>query len=283
MNHALIRSGFLEITGEDRIDFVNGLVTGDVRRLQPGSGTGALLLNHRGHALAQLTVVRTDGLLLLAVEDGKTEMLLAELQDHVIFDQVELRTATGSWSQVTLQAADTSAQLEALRADLEVVAAVPCRRSPTGGVDVFVQGQPEPALERLQALGSTLLTAEQLDLERVRGVVATAAIDAGPGVLPQEAGLEHLVSYTKGCYLGQEIMARIEARGNLRRGLRRLRLAAEPVPGETDILHAGRVVGRLGTVVNDPDASWSALAVLRIDLPADAALQVAGTTARQVD
>src|SRR5690554_3689831 len=102
MNHALIRSGFLEVTGEDRIDFVNGLVTGDVRRLQPGSGTGALLLNHRGHALAQLTVVRTDGLLLLAVEDGKTEMLLAELQDHVIFDQVELRTATGSWSQVTL-------------------------------------------------------------------------------------------------------------------------------------------------------------------------------------
>jgi tRNA-modifying protein YgfZ len=106
-------------------------------------------------------------------------------------------------------------------------------------------------------------------------VGAAAARGEGRLGLPQECGLEGRVSYRKGCYLGQEIMARIEARGRLRRGLRGLWLAGPP-PGLGSAGAwrvedaAGRAVGALGSAAPAPDGDgWWALAVLRVDAADD--------------
>lgn len=275
MFHARIDSDFITVAGADRLDFVHGLVTADVKGLADGSGTGSLLLNHRGHALAQLTVLRLPGLLLLAVEDGLADFVFAELDRHIIFDQVELSRTDSGFSQLTVQADAGQLQpaLEQLSGDADWLGSAPARRSLSGGADVFFHAGAADADALLGQLGSRALGPDELERERVAAAVPRAALDAGEGVLPQEAGLEHLISYRKGCYLGQEIMARIEARGSLRRGLQQVQLAAEP-GSERDIMLDGRRVGRLGTVLRDEAAGWSGLAVLRLDLPADAELQV---------
>lgn len=277
MFNAQIDSGFITVTGEDRLDFVHGLVSADVRGLAEGSGTGALLLNHRGHALAQLTVVRLPGLLLLAVEDAMTEFVFSELDRHIIFDQVTLERPQAEWTQLTVQgpAQDIAADLDRLRAADSFAAAVVARRSLSGGHDLFFRAPYASLAPLIGELLSETADRQQLEQARVEAGVAAAALDAGEGVLPQEAGLEHLVSYRKGCYLGQEIMARIEARGNLRRGLRRIRLEGD-AGTERDVLLDGRRVGRLGTVTAaaEGNASRAGLAVLRLDLPVDAELTV---------
>jgi folate-binding protein YgfZ len=132
----------------------------------------------------------------------------------------------------------------------------------------------------LLSAGATAGGRPALELARVAAGIPSVAGEAGEGVLPQEAGLEALVSYRKGCYLGQEIMARVEARGNLRRRLGVLRLEGEPSEGARDIRHEGRRVGRLGTLARHPGLGLIALAVLRSDLGEDASLEVGGAVAR---
>lgn len=280
MFHSWLDSGFIEVTGEDRIPFVHGLVTADVRSLTPGTGTGALLLNHRGHALVQLTVVHLGERLLLAVEGGHTDFVRAELDRHIIFDQVVLQDVSHDWQQLTVQGQEAARIADAVATGMQAAARSAARRSAEGGFDLFMTGDRQRAGELAVNAGSREAGRATLDAARVAGLAPQAATEAGEGVLPQEAGLEPLVSYRKGCYLGQEIMARIEARGNLRRGLRRLNLDGDPA-GERDIRLGERSVGRLGTVVPAPDGTGSsALAVIRLDLPADAVLSIG--TARAV-
>ncbi|HET8985967.1 MAG TPA: tRNA-modifying protein YgfZ, partial [Trueperaceae bacterium] len=148
----------------------------------------------------------------------------------------------------------------------------------------------------LVAAGAVAVTAAAMDAARVVAGVTTAGRDGGAGVLPQEADLTAALSYRKGCYLGQEVMARIEARGNLKRGLATLELvervgddadghtaptvepgAAAAGAGATDAAAAGavssraielngRTVGVLGTTALMPDGRVLALAVVRRDL-----------------
>jgi tRNA-modifying protein YgfZ len=111
------------------------------------------------------------------------------------------------------------------------------------------------------------------------GLAAAAA--EGEEALPQEAGLDDRVSYRKGCYLGQEIMARIEGRGTLRRGLARLRLDGAPLDAQArDVIDGGgRSVGRVGSAAPTPQG-WQALAVLRLDVADGAALRALGVEAQ---
>lgn len=285
---------FLEVTGEDRLDFVSGLVSNQVKQLPDGGTSISLVLNHRGQALAQLRTLRFPERLLLVSEDGAGPGLLEDFSARIIFDQVELEDVSSRYRLFSLQgpgaadlaastfgASDTSSQgVFSETADGLLLAF--SKRSLAGGVDLIASAiQADELLERFVSLGAQPSTPADLDRERVLAGVATAAGEGGEGVLPQEAGLEPFVSYRKGCYLGQEIMARIEARGRLRRDLAGLTLVTQPAAGERDITHEGRNVGRLGTVALDAELGVIALAVLRNDLPADAEFMVGGVSAKR--
>lgn len=288
--------GPLRLTGADRVDFLQGQVSCDVRRLEPGGTVEGLLLNHKGHALAQLRVVRRSDDLYVAVDAGAGSLVAAEFERHIVFDAVEvedLGDALVGWSLQghpaavgeVLAAVDaappqpgTSASVPFDDASLLVV---PTRRSGAGGVDVhMLTRHGAGVIERWANAGAVVAGPEIADLLRVCAGIPHAAHEGGEGVLPQEAGLEPLVSYRKGCYLGQEIMARIEARGTLRRDLAALALDAEPAGRQVTLDE--RDVGRLGTVVRHPQLGWRALAVVRKDLPDDAELDAGGVSARIV-
>jgi tRNA-modifying protein YgfZ len=287
LNHTALR-----VTGADRLDFVHGQLSNEVKKLQPGTFSQNLLLNHKGHALAQLSVFRRDDDLFLAVENGSGHLVERELKAHIIFDQVELQNLSEVITSFTVQGKNAAEVLSVFgslptgNAFVQVPFASakilihPSRRTLPGGFDVHVLSKDaEALLDQLLESGATLAGEKALDMSRVEAGIPYAETEAGEGILPQEAGLEPLVSYTKGCYLGQEIMARIEARGNLHRSLKKLKLSAKPENSERDIRLADKVVGKLGTVAEHPELGVISLAVLR-DVPAAAELSVAGVTAR---
>ena len=283
-------TGVLTLRGSDRIDFLHGQISNDVRGLRSGETNRSLLLNHRGHALADMRVLRQDAELQVAVDGGGLEVVEESLRRHIIFDQVELerRAHVGVLS---LQGPAAAAEVEeVLGAEVpaegrfqeaesggEAVTVWRARRSPAGGVDLLAG---EATLQRLAAAllasGAVPGSRPALELARVLATLPAARSEGGDGILPQEAGLEPLVSYRKGCYLGQEIMARIEARGKLRRQLAALSLASLPPAGERDVRSDGKLVGRLGQVALHPERGYLALAVLRNDLAEDATLEVGG-------
>jgi tRNA-modifying protein YgfZ len=303
--------GHLRLTGADRVAFLHGLVSHDVAGLSEGAAIDALLLDHRGQPRAGLSVTRRRDDLFVAVDDGAGEAVRQVLFEHVIFDRVEvealdrrLATATfvdgafatpsahergaGRPAAATLGAAleaawpGAAAALETALREPEVTASVPTpagrallrarRFGPGWAVDVHVLA------EDLSLAGPSWLTAgvrpvgeRAFTAGRVAFGVASALGEGRLG-LPQETGLEGRVSYRKGCYLGQEIMARVEARGRLRRGLRTLRLDGPP-PGLGSAQAwrvedaAGRSCGVLGSAAPAPDGDgWRALAVVRLDV-----------------
>lgn len=284
----------LRLTGADRLEFLHGQVSNEVKRLGVGDARAALMLNVRGHALALMRLYRREDDLFVAVEGGAGERVEAQLGAHIIFDQVELHNLTGTLQSLTLQGEAAGEVLQrALHAELpeaDRFVQVPFEgakvlvsrvaRSAPGGFDLHVLTQDARALvEALEGAGAKLVGERALAAARVAAGIAEAALEGGEGVLPQEAGLEYAVSYRKGCYLGQEIMARIEARGNVRRRLVGLRLESVPPEGARELLAEGKVVGRLGTVAEHPQLGTVALASVRHEVGAGAPLLVGGVSA----
>lgn len=289
----------MTVTGDDAPAFLQGQLANDVTGMADSAALRSLYLNHKGHAIAEVMVLRRGRKEFDLVEEGgAAAWVKAELLRHVIFDQVQVGDPRPA-ALVSVQGEGAPAVLEAafgLAAPApfamaigttpagEKLAAWARKRSEVGGYDLLVEGAPDAAatlLQALEAAGARHVGPAGLDLLRVRALAALAPQDAGEGVLPQEAGLEEALSYRKGCYLGQEIMARIEARGKLRRGLVRLRFDADPRvvqvagAGQRELRSQGRVVGLLGTVVDAGDG-FEALAVLRRDLPEGERVVAAG-------
>lgn len=295
----LVTRGALRLTGADRIEFLHGQVSHDVRGLRPGAARPALRLDHRGRPRADLVVVRRVEDLYLAVDDGRGPAVARELEAHVVFDQVSIEDLSAQLASLVVAGeAGLAALRDALGGAELPRAAGACAQLPWRGSDLLLHARLRglgASLdvhllgERLEELWGALLSAgarpigeRALAAARVASGLAAAAAE-GEGALPQEAGLEDRISYRKGCYLGQEIMARIEARGSVHRSLARL-VFAEPPRGDAASLGVqdlgGRTVGRLGTVARLPGGRWAGLAVVRNELALGDGVQALGVPAR---
>jgi len=294
----------LRITGSDRAAFLHGQLSNAVQGLAAGACNHTLQLNTRGQVVGEgLLCVREDDVF-LAVDEGLGPDVRASLEAHIVFDDVRIEDLSDTLTALTVQGPDATRIVarafgEAPEAGRSVqpsfggsegsgggsaprVLLCRRRRSLAGGVDVHLLAhQLAPAVAALEAAGAEAAGEDALELMRVLAGVPSAAREGAGGGLPQELGLAAAVSFGKGCYLGQEIMARIEARGAVRKGLRRLRLTpadpsvAPPDLGGRSLRAGGREVGRLGTAVSLPEGGLAALAVVRLDLPEAAALAVA--------
>ena len=297
----LVTRGALRLTGADRVDFLHGQISNDVRGLRVGQALQALLLEHRGRPRGDVVVVRRDDDIYVAIDDGRGPIVQRALEEHIIFDQVVVQDLSRRLASfvVTGEAALAAlAQLvgaEALPSAPGAAIQLPWRgahvllharpRGLPASLDVhLLSEQLEGVWQALLAAGAQPLGERALAAARVAAGLAAAAAE-GEGALPQESGLEDRVSYSKGCYLGQEIMARVEARGSLRRSLVRLTFAEHPQPPADEAgreVHdtSGRPVGRVGTVACLPALGWAALAVLRNDVPAGAGVGALGVSGR---
>lgn len=289
----LCARGKLALTGTDAKTFLQGQVTNDVERLAPGEGCYAAFLTPKGKMLGDLRILETGEELLLDTERVSLQALFNMIRAFSIGYDVQLQKRTLECGLLSLMGPDSSRIANAehlpatehahLSTEIDGLQARVIRTE--WGLDLLCASSEVDALQHvLLGRGATPLseaTAECLRVERGR---PRYGIDLDDSVIPQEAGLnERAVSFTKGCYVGQETVARLYYRGKPNRHLRGLQLSAPASYGE-ELSLEGRIVGRLASVAESPRFGLIGLALVRREAGPGTAVSVGadGRSARVV-
>jgi tRNA-modifying protein YgfZ len=270
--------GKLALSGAEAATFLQGQVSNDVEGLSPGTGCYAAFLTPKGKMLGDVRILTAPDELLLDTERVALQALFNMIRRFSLGYQVELHKRTlerGLLSLIGPEAADLAGagglpSEEHAHAVIEVPGSgLTARAIRTDvGVDLLSDAADTSALRTaLEDAGAVAVgeaAAECLRVERGRPRYGT---DLDETVIPQEAGLnERAVSFTKGCYVGQETVARLYYRGKPNRQLRGLRLSAPVEIGE-ELGFEDRVVGRVGSVAQSPRFGPIALALVRREAP----------------
>ncbi len=274
---------WIRVSGADAADFLQGQCTQELRQLDVGQAVWALWLTIKGRVIGESLILReaegagAETVWWLWSAHTAGAALRARLEEFIIADEVTVEDvgATGAWEQVPLAGAVGERWLR------DAWGGAPPSEGAwrgLGGGYVFAgrRGQPRtwewvrPAREAWAGPAWTELgelRAEDLVRARIAAGVPAIPGEFGPNDLPQEAGLETVaVSFTKGCYLGQEVMARLHAMGQVRRRL--VRVAGEgAAPGAGATLHHAadaKRAGELRAAVDDGRGGWIGLAMVNL-------------------
>src|SRR3954452_17889691 len=262
--------GKLALTGSEAKAFLAGQVTNDTESLTPGHGVYAALLTHKGKMRADLRVLDLGDELWLDTERASLQALFDTIRRAKIGFDVELHKRTLQQALLSLlgpRAREVAgADAAGLGTDEHASA-----RSPLGvlvttdlGVDVICAADDAARVrEELERAGAIPVPEGAAEARRVEIGSPRYGIDLDDTDISQEAGLNvRAVSFTKGCYVAQETVARLHYKGKPNRHLRVLRLSGPAASG--DVLRLGeRDVGALGSVVRSPRLGWIALALVR--------------------
>jgi tRNA-modifying protein YgfZ len=279
------------LSGADAATFLQGQVTNDVEGLVAGSGCYAAFLTPKGKMLGDVRILNAGDELLLDTERVALQALFNMIRRFSVGYRVELHKRTLERGLVSLigPEAVAVAGAEDLPAEenahgLTFVGDVQARAIRTDvGVDLLCEaGDAEALSAALWETGAVVVgetAAECLRVERGR---PRYGVDLDDTVIPQEAGLnERAVSFTKGCYVGQETVARLFYRGKPNRQLRGLRLSGEAGPG-CELVFDGRVVGQLTSVVASPRYGPVGLALVRREAPPGSTVSVGDEVTAEV-
>jgi aminomethyltransferase len=267
--------GKIRATGEDRVRLLHAMLTNDVRELKPGEGNYHFLLNAQGRIQADLHVCVWEDHLLLDTEPETVQRIYETLDHYIIADDVQLEDVTAQLATVAVEG--PRAQDVASR-----VASPGFRLTATGqpGVRFFVPLEDKaPLIAQLEAAGAAPAQPEEARVVRVENGVPRYGDDFGDTTLPQETQQMRALHFSKGCYLGQEIVERIRSRGQVHRLLVRLGVeGADPPEAGSAVLAGGQEAGRLTSPVYSPRLGMSVgLAIVRRDVAAPGtAVEVAG-------
>jgi folate-binding protein YgfZ len=264
--------GKLALTGGQAAEMLNGQVSNDVEALTPGTGCYAALLTNKGKMLGDLRVLNTGDELLLLTERASLQALFDQLRRGAIGWDAELHKRTlqqgllsviGPSAREIAGAAGLPAAEHANRPG-EVGGAPVVLVATDLGVDVLCAAEDTAAVrDALLAAGGVAVDEPAAEVVRVESGRPRYGIDLDDATIPQEAGLnDRAVSFTKGCYVGQETVARLHWRGKPNRHLRGLRLSAPAEPG-TPLRLGEREVGRVASVAVSPAHGPIALALVR--------------------
>ena len=257
----------MRVTGADRADFLQGMLTNDVKGLVPGRGCFTLLLTEQGKIVADAVALADADAILL---DGMASAIGAAspaLERFIVADDVELTPGDDdhAFGLYGPHAAGMLARLGIASPPVEDYAhavvtsqGAPVRiaRLPMPGAGGFLVLVPRAAASawwtRCRDAGVAAAGQQAFDTLRIESGVASYGRDFGPDTLVLEAPLEAAISFNKGCYLGQEVVERVTARGHVNRKLVGLEIAGDAIPADGAPLYVDeREVGRVTS------AAWS--------------------------
>ena len=255
--------GKILVTGSDRLRWLNGMVSNTVQSLPEGQGNYSFLLNSQGRIKGDCYVYRRACDLLLDTTIDQVPALISHLDHFVIMDDVELADVSGDWTALavagprapqvlaTLGFAPAGSSMENARMSSARIGEVPCTIVETPQVVVprfELWFAPEHVLavwETLQAAGAHPCGLEAMEALRVLEATPLYGVDLNDRDLPQETGQTRALNFSKGCYLGQEIVERIRSRGKVNRQFRQFALSSRPDNLPLDLQSNGQSVGRI--------------------------------------
>jgi tRNA-modifying protein YgfZ len=280
----LLRRSWISLTGRDRASFLNGQVSNDIVHLQPGGSIPACLLNNVGHMMANLTVHAVADELLIEVNPSRAKTVAQTLGRFVVREKVEIRDVTAALEALTVQGLNAGkivaavfgeeaagdAVLPQSNAAIELEGGEPGllvrkMRTPAGGFDLIVRaGLAEPLCELLSRVyGARLLDSETMHVLRVEAGIPAWGAELDESVIPLEANLHAAIDRNKGCYMGQEVIARILSRGHTNRRLAGFRLSGLTEAGATLKTENSADAGRITSVAESPEFGPIALGYAR--------------------
>lgn len=266
--------GLVRVTGRERQRFLHAMVSNDTQSLRPGQGCYATFLNAKGHLMADFVVYAEADAYLLELESQVVRPFITAIEYFVISEDVTFHDESGHWGMIALQG-PRAAELLARTAGQEVSAlemyssttcqlaghAVRCvRRSYIDELGYQLLTVPTALPEVWHALWAhreaceaRAVGLEILDVVRIEAGIPIYGRDMTEETIPVEANLEAALSYTKGCYIGQEVIARIEARGHVNRKLVGLLLDGSRLPESgAKIVSPQREVGWITSAAYSP-------------------------------
>jgi folate-binding protein YgfZ len=269
--------GRIVVSGKDRASYLQGLLTNDIVALAAGHGCYTAYLTAQGRMIADMYVYELGDVLLLTMDPAVKDLVLTKLDQFIFSEDVQLGDVTDSYSQITLLGPESPEQLatvlsgvspEALRgltehgnlrtewnAELAIVTRVTDTGEP--GFDVFVERKNgDAAMAAMIAAGAVLLDRQTAETLRIEAGVPLFNRDMDAETIPLEAGIEsRAISFTKGCYVGQEVVIRVLHRGHGRvaRKLVGLVLSGGQPPAASAVVRGGdRDIGRVTSSTRSP-------------------------------
>ncbi|MGI8572842.1 MAG: YgfZ/GcvT domain-containing protein [Solirubrobacteraceae bacterium] len=268
--------GKLALSGAEAKSFLQGQVTNDIEALVEGAGCYAAFLTPKGKMLGDLRVLDAGDELLLDTERSALQALFNMIRRFSVGYDAELHKRTVQRGLLSLLGPSADALLAGSapgRAEHShrpvTIDAINARAIRTDiGIDLLCDAADIVRLaETLHSIGAITVSEATAEIVRVERGRPRYGVDLDEGVIPQEAGLnERAVSFTKGCYVGQETVARLYYRGKPNRHLRGLR-SDEPTAAGQELHLDGRAMGRLTSAVSSPRLGWIALALVRREAP----------------
>lgn len=254
----------LRLSGADRVRFLNGQVSNDVRKASASESVYTCVMTIKGKMCADAFVHAGEDFLLVDTEPELRESLAARLERYIIADDVEMADVTDDWQLFhILPAADdgknTAAgprldDLPGDPVDAGKLHVVQSSRFGRAGIDLFVPILLADAYRSYLGGKFRFLSAEEAEHTRIAAGVPRWGVELGEDTMPAEAGLEsRAVSYSKGCYIGQEVVSRVKSVGHVNWQLRGFHTAADVRLEPGMILRAvaaddGRHVGSITSV-----------------------------------
>jgi len=263
----------LTLTGEDRISFLNGMVTNDVKRLDEGEAAYAVAATAKGALVADMRILRRGDDLLLDLEPGFAPIVEEFLQKYLVSEDVRISDASEQFAllralgpqvhRVVAAAFGHDTPLPApdrfvtIQIDSGPAWLIGTQLGANRGVDVLVPrdhlaGAFEKMVHAGEPLALKLAGFDTFEILRVEAGIPRFPQDMDEHTIPLEASLERAISYEKGCYIGQEVIARATFRGHVNRKLTGLVFAAAEPPARAELRRDGKRVGFITSLVRSP-------------------------------
>ena len=258
----------LRLTGSDRVRWLNGMVTNNVRDLEPGHGVYGFLLNPQGHILGDLYAYHRGDSILVDTDRSQLEKILATFDHYIIMDDVEVADVSAQLTAIAVAGPDASGVLHAAGLAVPELAALEIADLLWQQVRVsLIRGEheaypsydiwlaPDSAQKMLEGLrnsGAAVVGPEALELYRIALGIPRYAQDIRERDLPQETEQARALNFNKGCYIGQEIVERIRSRGNVHRKFTGFLLAGPPPTRGTKIQANAKEVGEITSSATIP-------------------------------
>ena len=249
----------LRVSGEDSASFLQGQFTNDLHKQGMEDAVYGLWLNQKGKVLADSFILRIAAQEFWVVSYFSTAAVSRErLEAYIIADDVVIEDLTARMTGLTVLGRVNGAEWTP-----EGGRSFSGRRTREPHREIIFPVDAEAAVNGRLA-DTTLLLSAEMERRRIMAAIPAVPADIGPADLPNEGGLEtEAISYTKGCYLGQEVMARLKSMGKVRRQLVRVRGEGKPPPLPAPVFQAGRKVGEVRSVAPD-GAGWIGLALVSL-------------------
>src|SRR4051812_9816164 len=298
--------GKLLVTGSEAAEYLQGQLTNDVEALDPGDGLYAALLDRKGHMQGDMRVLRLPSSvpfgsqttkrnselgLWVDTEPEALEAVRRHLEMYKIGRDVDVVDVTAERATVSLigpravEIAGSAALPENCCEEVTIAGAQILAVGAAAGIDLIFEAEARDRVnEALFAAGAAEVSAEAAEIVRIESGRPRFGAEMGTATMPAEAGIvEQAVSFTKGCYIGQETVARLHYKGKPNRHLRGLKLSGAARQGETVRL-GEKEVGRLGGSGVSPAFGPIGLAILRREAEPSATVAVGedGVTAEVV-